>query len=153
MQWCLGSCTASAEHGNRQTDQGKRNMLFLLYFPCTLKGRDFRYRAQKCFNSSSHSLPFVQAWKLLSWHKWLLNVQPAWTGYSRIELWPSACSFTAPFAFHRSPCCLKGFLQVTFIWVSLSWAALEIFPFYKVMLAGDTYTYYHPLPSSTMGKN
>lgn len=42
----------------QQTEWGKRNMLFLLYFPCPLKDTDFRYAARKCSNSRSHSLPF-----------------------------------------------------------------------------------------------
>ena len=141
---------ASTEHENGQTDQGKRNMLFLLCFPCTLKCRDFRYRAQKCSNSRSHSLSFVQAWKLLSWHRWLLKVQPAWTAYSRVKLWPSACSSPHLPLFPLLP---EGIPAGSIYTGQPFLVCFGNFPFCKGMIAGGTYIHYHPLPSSTMIRN
>lgn len=129
-------------HGNKWTDQGKRNTLLLLCFPWTLKGKDFRYRAQKCSNSS---LPFLHARKLLSW---LLMVQPPWTGYSRIKLWPSIWSFATPLTFNCSPYYLKRSLNVPLSLTFLSQPSLGCFvniPFCKGMIAEDTIDLYHTL--------
>lgn len=144
------------QHGNGQTPHGKKNMLFLLYFPCTFEGRDFRYRTRKRSNASSPSLPFAYAWKWLSWHRQLFKVQPAWLGYSEIKLWPSACSSAAHLAFHCSPCYLKRSLQVPFTQARSAlpgqlWGNSP--SFCKGMMAGGTYIHYHPLPSSKTGRN
>lgn len=57
--------------------RGQEEHVFSVMFSLHVKRLIFRGIAQKCSQSSSHSLPFVHAWTPLRWHGWLLRFSTA----------------------------------------------------------------------------